>query len=342
MQYEPKPHVQNKKRHIDVVVPVPANKRLRASMVKPKTLGLYSYAVEEFEAWCGSKLQTRVDHDKLDKLLTAFIHELCEDARPITDASYTIFGWILLRSQLHMPERDQLPFAKQALKGWKSRFPGHSRSGVDLTIWDLVALQCLRMGFIYSAAAILIQGDAYLRPCEILGMRRECVIVPRALQSGCTWGVVISPQEEGIPTKAGSFDDCILFDSQGRSDVNLIVKALYLRSKGQEMLFHRLSYRAYCNQLTAASEQLGLTHLHLSPHVLRHSGASHDAFHKLRDLQSIQSRGRWKAARSVERYRKPGRMLLCQNRVSQMAWTKAKKARQEVVTSLTSALSHSG
>ena len=76
MQYEPKPHVQNKKRHIDVVVPVPANKRLRASMVKPKTLGLYSYAVEEFEAWCGSKLQTRVDHDKLDKLLTAFILEL--------------------------------------------------------------------------------------------------------------------------------------------------------------------------------------------------------------------------------------------------------------------------
>ena len=41
-------------------------------------------------------------------------------------------------------------------------------------------------------------------------------------------------------------------------------------------------------------------------YVLRHSGASANAWSKHRDLTAIQSRGRWKSANTVRRYAKGG------------------------------------
>ena len=43
-------------------------------------------------------------------------------------------------------------------------------------------------------------------------------------------------------------------------------------------------------------------------YVLRHSGASSDAWEERRDLSAIQRRGRWRAASSVRRYEKGGRL----------------------------------
>ena len=47
---------------------------------------------------------------------------------------------------------------------------------------------------------------------------------------------------------------------------------------------------------------------HQVPYVLRHTGASADAWAKRRDLPTIQSRGRWKGPNSVRRYAKGGRV----------------------------------
>ena len=43
-------------------------------------------------------------------------------------------------------------------------------------------------------------------------------------------------------------------------------------------------------------------------YLLRHSGASNDAFHKRRTIQEIKRRGRWLSDRSVRRYEKSGRL----------------------------------
>ena len=40
----------------------------------------------------------------------------------------------------------------------------------------------------------------------------------------------------------------------------------------------------------------------------RHSGASLDASRRLRSIEEIQKRGRWKTARSVSRYERGGRL----------------------------------
>ena len=98
--------------------------------------------------------------------MTILIRELC--------------GWALLRSTLHVPEKLHLPFSKQAVKVWMWRFPSCSKAGVDLMLWDLVALRCCKLGFYCTAAGIVVQGDTYLQPSELLGLHRNHVIQPQA------------------------------------------------------------------------------------------------------------------------------------------------------------------
>ena len=293
----------------------------------------------EFEQWCCEHGNQKRNHKGLDENMTQFIHELCEDGRCFTDASYAVFGWIALRSDLHMAEKEQLPFAKQALKGWKSRFPPTSRAGVDLQLWDLVALQCARKMQFETAAAILIQGDTYLRPCELLALKKTNILQPQAVRRPEVWGVIIAPFEDGEPTKAGEFDDVVLFNTQQRLDTSAVVKSVFSANRGHAQLFPHLTYKKYCEQISQAAASLGLSALHLTPHILRHSGASHDAYHNIRDSQQIQERGRWKASRSVQRYKKPGRMLLQHGKVPRATWTNARTARSQVVPLLTAAFS---
>ena len=268
---------------------VPPHKRLRASKVKPATLKLYHNAVVEFERWALERALNLGSHQEIDEAMVDFLHELCEDSRNISDANYAIFGNILLRSSFHTQERDQLPFAKQAMKGWRARFPAKKRTGVDLRFWGLRALHCVRLGFIGSACATLIQGDSYLRPNEVLSIRRDCVVPPSSSTLSEIWGVVICPFEEGAPAKSGEFDDTILFDTKERIDVNVIVKCLYKTSCGHDYLFGNLSCRDYVSHIKKASEHAGLGHLKLTPHV-GHSGASTDCFRKIRDFNEIQER----------------------------------------------------
>ena len=53
---------------------------------------------------------------------------------------------------------------------------------------------------------------------------------------------------------------------------------------------------------------LKLGKLRLTPHCLRHGGASHDYLAELRSLHDIQQRGCWASFESVRRYSKHGRI----------------------------------
>ena len=324
-----------RKRTLTVPINVPASKALRVSKVKPKTLQLYSEAVEEFESWANNLKKNLRSHKNVDLAMSEYLQYLCLNGESITAGSYTVFGWILIRSEEHLDNRMQLPFARQALKGWKARFPGHSRTGVDLSIWDLVALTACEQGHLLSGAAMVIQADAYLRPSEVFAITRDHLVPPSASRTRGIWGVIIGLLEGGMPTKAGDFDDVVLFDTKSRSDVNTVVASLARRSTSKSLcIFHPLTVEQYGKHIKAACGSLGLSNLHLTPHCLRHSGASHDAYHVLRDFTSIQSRGRWKAKESVRRYRRPGRMLLTQKQVSKKIWKAASSARPKLINFL--------
>ena len=72
----------------------------------------------------------------------------------------------------------------------------------------------------------------------------------------------------------------------------------------------------YENFFGRANLTLGLQALQLCPHVVRHSSASNDSFHKRRTLKEIKKRGRWAADMSVARYEKEGMLLQALKRVT--------------------------
>ena len=222
------------KRDLSIPIPVPEHKRLRASQVKPVTLGRYLQAVTELEQWAA-------DHRKslgpahADRSICVFLHDLCEQGRSIVDARSTVYGFILLRCDSSWPEKFLLSQSKAAIKGWCSRFPVHSRAAVDLQVWDVIAWKCWQNNCKLASAAILLQGDLYLRPCEVRGLRKHSVIKPVSARS-TYWGVVLAQQEEGVPTKTGTFDDCVLLDTVCRSDLHLVLKWLYNQALNDDAL----------------------------------------------------------------------------------------------------------
>lgn len=297
-----------------------------------RTFELYQQAVDKFLTWAKEKGRSLATHRNVDDSMCIYLRHLCADGCSLTYGNYAVFGWIKLKSNEHMDSRLQLPFAREALKGWRSRFPGHTRTGIDLTLWDLVALHAVHKGYYLTGAAILIQGDSYMRPGELFEITKNHIISPTGSRVKGTWGVVIGLLELGKPTKAGEYDDVVIFNTSGRSDVNDVLRALSRRRlDSSSCVFAPLTLEQYGKQITECAKVAGLDHLQLTPHCLRHSGASHDAYHKIRDVHEIQSRGRWKSAKSVHRYKKPGRMLLSQAQVPAAVWNQAIKARPKVL-----------
>lgn len=160
--------------------------------------------------------------------------------------------------------------------------------GVDLSIWDLVALTSCEQGHLFSGAAMVIQTDAYLRPSEVFAIARDHLVPPSASRTRGIWGVTIGLLEGGMPTKAGDFDDVVLFNTKSRSDVNTVVASLARRSTSKSLcIFHPVTVEQYGKHIKAACDSLGLSNLYLTPHYLKHSGISHDAYYVLRDFTSI-------------------------------------------------------
>ena len=315
-------------------IEVPAHKRLRASQVKAVTLGRYLQAVSQFESWVEQNRRS-LGPSRVDRTMVDYIHFICEQGRPIIDARSAVFGYILLRSESNTPEKFLMTQAKAALKGWTSRFPTHSRAAVDLQVWNVIAWQCWKFGETLTAAAILIQGDLYLRPSEVLGFTRQMVVRPLASRAKC-WGVVLAPQELAVPTKTGTFDDCVLLDTCSREYLNGVLKKLYSKTKAPgDFLFPGLSLSQYNKNIAAACSELQLQKLRLTAHGLRRAGPSTDSFHKVRTAPLIQQRGRWQSLSSVARYQKPGRVLLLHQHVPEWIWKNTSKCLRELLSALT-------
>ena len=112
-----------------------------------------------------------------------------------------------------------------------------------------------------TAAAILVQGDTYLRPGEIFILRKDNVIQPRASRAVDVWGLILGLFEDGVPTRAGEFGDCVLCNTASRKDVNLIIKTRYQSALPGKPLFDNLTLQKYTEQIRLAAKVLGLQSL---------------------------------------------------------------------------------
>ena len=312
---------------------LPRHKQLRALRVQDPTIIKYHSAVSTFREFAVKQRWVLKKHDIVDTRLAEYFADLLEQGHLYNDASYTLFGWILLVSDESIPERNLFPRARQALKGWATRHPQCSRTGADPQLWYLLASHVADVSP-PMAAAMLLQLDTYTRPSEILKVRKRDVVSP--VSKTCSfWGIIIGNSEFKERTKTNTQDDTTLLDSTDRPFAAKILKlASQHTTHADDFIFGEITLAQYEDAFRQARQSTNLAKFELVPHAMRHTGPSVDFLHKSRSAASIMSGGRWKSLKSIQRYMKPGQMLARMKKVPEATWVQAADALQVVMRKL--------
>lgn len=274
--------------------------RLRAQKVSQHTLNRYLTSIDEFEKWVAAKKVKLTSHN-LDRQVTLFLTHLQEDMdSEVSAGSYLVYGLQLLRCNVN--KADFLTESKEALKGWRKRRPGSMRLPVpEEFVYDIATL-ALSENRIDIAMLLIIQMDAYLRPSEVLDLTKAHLAPPNGRRYPF-WGLIVAPADLGEQTKTGTSDDSVLLGDLPHNKWVGAAFALFVNSSGNQ-LFESITLAYYERWLKTACQKLRYKTVCVQPHVLRHTGASNDVYHKRRGLLDVQRRGRWKAKSSVSRYEK--------------------------------------
>ena len=162
----------------------------------------------------------------------------------------------------------------------------------------------IRMRQAQMALATLVALSGYLRPKELIRLRKCDAIPPVAGVSVC-WTLLLCPEEEMEPSKTGVFDDSLTLDSPYLQNWFPAAMSQLADSRSTERLWS-FAWPSYLKVFKECRRQLGLPKL--VPYMLRHSGVSIDRANHYRDAAPVQKRGRWMSHKSVARYEKAARL----------------------------------
>ena len=323
-------------RYQEVLKQIRPERLLRIKRIQARTLLLYDDHVQHFLQWVKHRKANLKSESLVDKWMSIFFHALFEDGAPQNTASYTLFGWIALRMVPTKPERDLLPLSRSALAAWRGISPVRARVGVPPQVVYQFAAFCVKNGNASAAAAVLLQYDLYARPSEILGVKGRDLVAPVEAMSS-HWGLIFGNSDFGETTKVKAVDDVVFADSPHRPFAGRLLKFLSRSCLHLDVEIFPTTLTQYEELFRCFSKHHKLPSGLFTPHCIRHSGPSYDAIHAHRTFADIQARGRWSCAASINRYKKPGRLLL---QASRLPSALQKFSQTDLDSTLTFILSH--
>ncbi|CAK0811644.1 unnamed protein product [Prorocentrum cordatum] len=287
---------------------------LKQRSVGGATLRLYQREYEMLVAWWKAQRLSTVSTEAHDEALERYLDKLFFDGEPASRANNVVHALMYHIDEV-WAKTPHFPRTRRALRGFRKASQTRSRDGCP---WEAALALAHWMGrqrtpfMADSAALTLVLFDGYLRASEGLGLGRDQLIPPQGGRGArrC-WAAMICPEEEGRPTKSGDFDDTVIFGDTSEARRPLLTKILQVLHRTTEagaLVFDGLSLSSYERVFRRGTLELGLENLRLTPHCLRHGGASTDGLDDLPIVQ-IQKRGRWKSLASCKRYEKKGRLL---------------------------------
>ena len=304
---------------------------LRLSTVKPATLAAYRGAVEEFASWCLTHALPLQTLKQVDHALTLYFTSLYLDGEGAAKARYARFGYILLRTSLDGDKAHSLPESRKALQGFATLDPGVTREPLpECVVYDMIVFFLKNVGLDVAVCALL-QYDTYARPSEALCLVPADFSGPAPAAGAsfrASWCVNLANAERGLARKNGECDDAVRIGSPGREWIKDVV-GKYLRLCKADVPLFNLDLAAYERAFRRAAKALRLGALKPTPHSLRHSGPSNDAWAKTRSLAEIQARGGWKVPKSVSRYEKHGMLL---RQLARLDTSQQKRARSSAAS----------
>ncbi|CAK0838868.1 unnamed protein product, partial [Prorocentrum cordatum] len=158
--------------------------------------------------------------------------------------------------------------------GWGNMCPKHGRRPLPLAVWAALALELLRSGQGRAGFGALLMVDAFLRPSELLSLRRGSLVL--LAHGGLRdWSLHLFPREEAKRNKVGGADDTVVMNSERTRCADPVLAHL-ASCPASERQFPR-DYQPFGRLAQGAGERLGIE---VVPYQARHSGISLDrAFH---------------------------------------------------------------
>ena len=187
--------------------------------------------------------------------------------------------------------RKRLPAASRALKGWHLTYPSKSKLPLPLSYVSLFALLLSIGGFPRYGMGLLIGFAAFLRPTELISLRKEDVLLPHThLSEGRVCGLHISKAKGGRNQFARIQDPHAV----------AVLAALYANTPPGGRLFPGATGAKFNSLLRWCCAILDITDK-FTLHSLRHGRASQDFLNDL-DPRLIQRSGRWRSEHGMEPY----------------------------------------
>eukprot|EP00438_Fugacium_kawagutii_P013880 Skav219719 [mRNA] locus=scaffold301:36224:37183:+ [translate_table: standard] len=295
--------------------------QLRIKAVSQPTLEKYNMCIQLFEQWAQQHRKS-TSLRNLDRSVSEYLLQGYSNGWHIWHGSYLIYGLQLLRNR--GADKDFLVNAKKSLKAWRRRVPPTARVPVPEEVIFALGHLLLEQGQVQAAVALALQYDTYMRPSEVLSLTFAQVLRPGPKCSARyqKWGILLAPQTVGKPTKTMELDVSILVGDISRPWLHTMLRTYCAHQLPGSRMFPDLDLSRYERYFAHAMRLLDVP-LVVTPHVVRHSAASCDRFHKRRTLQQIQKRGRWATPKSVARYEKEALIL--------HGWNQLSQSQQEVI-----------
>lgn len=276
-----------------------SDRTLLLASVKPATAILYMNGVNQFLSWVRYH-KCSLSSSNVDQLLSIYFHYLYSSHGSQSSARNALYGLKFIQPHL----RDHLLLSERALKGWQRLHPSKQHTPLTLEATILLAFIFSRQGHLQYALAVLLSFDCYLRVSELTSLRIRDIIVGASIgnvHSGVSLVLRQSKrgQNQSVAVRMAPLCSILAFILQRRG------------ARPDDKLFSFSSFQ-FRDMLHTAISVLGLGSLSVTPHSLRHGGATLD-FLRGFPLDDILTRGRWSSVGSARHYIQEGPALLSLN-----------------------------
>lgn len=262
-----------------------------------------------FVGWCIKSQMDWKDADELDSVMIVYFDQLFWHGVAAAEGSK-----ILAALKFFVPGCSRLavahvPRCHRAVQSWSRLRPGYQRLPVPwLVVCAMIGYLC-SINVITVALMLLVQFRTYMRPGALDRLKVKQLIGPTGMAGPrySFWAFNLSPAEDLIPGKTGTYDDAILYDAEIPWITEFFMKLTSGRHP-ESPLWSTMTSRAL-DLFSQCTTALNLEALNLCRYSLRHGGASEDIVTSRRTLLEVKRRGAWRTDQSLGRYAKEARVL---------------------------------
>lgn len=249
---------------------------------------------------------------ELDAYANAYLHKLWrEDPTRSPAAAVSLrYGLVMVLPEI---KHQGLPITDLAIQGWQRQRPGVSWPPMPWSAVQAVSAMLCEGGHFSAAVGVLLAFECYLRPSEVLALRRADVAFPDEgrVYIGGRGKMCQEAMVRLRHTKTGRDQSVTIRDQEVQQLLRVVIAET---EEGEKLFPYRIAQ--YRKLFKSACQQLRLGDNGFVLHSLRHGGATMDYVTNRMSIEDIMVRGRWESNKTARRYIQRGRALLLDNNIS--------------------------